>query len=218
MEMHWPIIQGDVNHIGVRIVLLDEVKKAVHLFDIEAIALASNDRSGGHIQAASNASGDQSRSGGLGSLASFGLIAASNQRATEEGELILIEEDHLFGGAVSQDAGIADVGQLLLVEQIRGMDMGPPSLVANVQAFEHLADAWQAQLVQPGNHLPHAREMPGTAQQAREQRAVVQDFLHVGGCQLDVVIVRGKKQACVLFLFEPSSRRDRPVDSGRSSP
>src|SRR6266568_1497925 len=103
MEMHRPIIQGDVNHIGVRILLLDEVKKAVHLLDIEAIALAGHDREAFHIHTAGHASRNSRRAGGLGSLAPFGLIAASDERATEEGELILIEEDDLFGDALSQD-------------------------------------------------------------------------------------------------------------------
>src|SRR5437588_10255604 len=57
MEMHGPIIQGDINHIGVRILLLDEVKKAVPLFDVEVIALANYDRPTGDIHAASQAAG-----------------------------------------------------------------------------------------------------------------------------------------------------------------
>jgi hypothetical protein len=214
MEMPRPIIQGEVNHIGVRILLLDEVKKAVHLLDIEVIALAAHDRSAGDVYTAGNASAHERRAGGLGSLAPTRLKAASDQRATEEGELILLEEDHLCGGALSQDAGLANVGQLLIRERIRGMDMGPPSLVADIQAFEQLADARQAHCVQPGNHMPHAFQMPGTAQHAVEQRAVVQDLLHVGSRQVNVVVVRGKKRACARFLPAPSSRTDRPVGSG----
>ena len=214
MEMHLPMIQGDVNHLGVRILLLDEVKEAVPLFDLEAIALAGNDGSAGDIYTAGNASGNSRRASGLGSLAPAGLLAASDQRATEEGELILREEDDLFGGVVRQDAGSVDVGHLLRIEQIRGMDMGPPANVSDGQALEQLADAGPAQLVQPGNHLPHALEMPGTAHHAVQQRAVVQDLLHVGGHQVNVVVVRGKKRACALFLPAPSNRTDRPVASG----
>ena len=73
--------------------------------------------------AASNAPGYQSRPSRLGSLAPFGLRAASDQRATEEGERILREEDHLFGRTVSQDAGVGAVGELLISEPIRRRDM-----------------------------------------------------------------------------------------------
>jgi hypothetical protein len=135
MEMHGPIIQGDINHIGVRILLLDEVKKAVHLFDVEVIALANYDRPTGDIHAASQAAGLSSCSAGFGPLARAGLIAASHHRATEEGELILIEEDHLFGSTVSQDAGIANISHLLIIERIRGMDMSPSPDVSHVQAL-----------------------------------------------------------------------------------
>ncbi len=214
MKMHRPVIQSDVNHIGLRILLLDKVKEAIHLFDVEVIALASNDGEAFHIHAAGNAPGNSRRSCGLGSFASTRLIAASHKWTAKEGELILIEEDHLLGGALSQDASVGNVGHLLIIKRIGRMHMGLPPPVADMEAFEQLADAGQAHLCQPGNHLPHTLQMPTTAQLSVEQGRVVQDLLQVGGRQFDVVVVRGKKRACALFPSAPSSQRGRPVGSG----
>jgi len=115
---------------------------------------------------------------------------------------------------VSQEAGIGNVGHLLIVEGIGRMDMGLSPLVADVQAFEQLADAGQTHLGQPRNRLPDTGQMPITAQLSVEQGRVVQDLLQVGRRQVDVVVVRGKKQACALFPSAPSGRTNRPVGSG----
>src|SRR6266566_5160144 len=134
MKMHGPVIQGDVDHVGLRIVLLHMIEEAVHLLDIEALPSAHQHLPGGDIEHPCQPQQFGLCTRGFGSGLASATIAPPHLWTQVSRMLILVEENDLCGCLHSQIPGPLNLSQFLVVERIRRMDMLASALIDELKA------------------------------------------------------------------------------------
>ena len=158
--MDGPLIQRDVDHTRLRIVLLNVIKEPVPFLDIEALAATHQHLPAGHIQDASQPDQFSGSSRRFFPVFAFATIAATNQWTQVSGVLLLIEEDDLLWALHRQIPRTLNLSEFLVVERIGRMHMLTSSLVAQIKALQALANGRQGQLVHPAHDLPEPSEPP----------------------------------------------------------
>src|SRR6266566_2880438 len=120
MEMYRPIIQGDEDAFGLRVLLLNEQEKRGHLAHVEARAFAAEQRSALHIQAARDASLGPvpwGLHGSWGRSSPFAVRLGGGGLAPI-GVLILVEEDEALWQPHAEHAGLGNRLHLLCIERV----------------------------------------------------------------------------------------------------